>query len=84
MPETLIVKVQQLIDRLTPLDQVRLMEYISSRIAMVISSIPSPANANTVEIDDAWATFFKIGNELLKSDVPKSDTLTSTLLSMRR
>ena len=84
MAETLFIQVQYLIDRLTPHDQVRLMEYISSRIEKVISSISSTSTVKAIERDEAWADFFRIGDELLENDLPKSDTLTSTLLSMRR
>ena len=84
MAETLFIQVQHLIDRLTPHDQVRLMEYISSRIEKVISSISSTSTVKAIERDEAWADFFRIGDELLENDLPKSDTLTSTLLSMRR
>ena len=84
MAETQLMKVQHLIDRLTPIDQVRLMEYLSLRIEKVISSITNPSNVKTVPQNDAWTDFFTIGNELMQSDVPKSSTLTSTLLSMRR
>ena len=84
MAEASFLQAQHLIDRLTPLDQVRLMEYISSQIEKVISAISLPTTVKAIERDDAWADFFRVGDELLNSDVPKSDTLTSTLLSMRR
>jgi hypothetical protein len=84
MAEPSFLQVQNLIDRLTPLDQVRLMEYISLRIEKVISAISSPTTDQAAERDDAWVDFFRIGDELLKGELPKSDTLTSTLLSMRR
>ena len=75
MADPKLIQVQNLIDHLSPLDQVRLMEYISARIEKIISSD---------EGEKAWSDFFRIGGEIMKSDVPKSATLTSTLLSMRR
>jgi len=84
MAETSFMQVQNLIDRLTPLDQVRLIEYISTRIEKVISINQSVATKQINDRDNAWSDFFRIGDELLKGDLPKSDTLTSTLLSMRR
>ncbi len=84
MAESSFLHVQHLIDRLTPLDQVRLMEYIAFRIEKVISAISSPTTVKTIESDGAWENLFQIGDELMKDDSSKSDTLTSTLLSMRR
>ncbi len=84
MSEMLFIQIQHMIDRLTPLDQVKLMEYISSRVERVISSISPPTIVKAIESDEAWTNFFKIGDELLKCDMPESESMTSTLLSMRR
>ena len=84
MADPKLIQVQNLIDHLSPLDQVRLMEYISARIEKIISTMSTPEIITSDEGEKAWSDFFRIGGEIMKSDVPKSATLTSTLLSMRR
>lgn len=84
MAETSLSQIQNLVDSLTPLDQVKLMEYISSQIEHVLSSTAPVSDEDIIPPEKAWAHFFDVGLELLKSDVQKSDTLTSTLLAMRR
>jgi len=80
MTETLFDEARRLADRLSPLDQMRLMEYILPRVAHAVSSRHSTPMSHT----DAWRDFFRIGNEVVASDTPTMDTLTAAVLAMRR
>ncbi len=84
MTETSIMEIQHLIDRLSPVDQAHVLKYLSKRIAAVVSSITSSGKDNVMNHESAWAKLFRIGDELIESDTARTETLTSTLLSMRR
>jgi len=84
MDNRTLEQVQRLVDHLTPLDQVRLLAYLTSRIARIVESLyPAPsisAPSNTA----AWQEFFRIGDALAANDNPESQTLTAAVLMMRR
>jgi len=82
MAEALLAQAQQLINRLSLLDQARLMEYLSSRMEAAILAASSPST--TVEQDDPWQAFFKAGDALESNAQESSETMTSALLAMRR
>ncbi|MCK6628520.1 MAG: hypothetical protein L6R45_25505 [Anaerolineae bacterium] len=77
-----LTQARRLIDRLTPLEQARLLAYLTSRIAALIESAPpitqSPGSAA------AWQEFFCLGDAVAASDTPETPTLTATVISMRR
>jgi hypothetical protein len=84
MNNTTLEQVQQLVDHLTPLDQVRLLTYLTPRIAQLVESV-YPATPNlTPNNGMACKAFFQIGDELTASDTPESQTLTAAVLMMRR
>ena len=68
MADTTLDQVQQLVDQLTPLEQVRLLEYLASKRASL----------------DAWAEFLRLGDALAAGDPGTGDTLTASVLAMRR
>ena len=47
-----------------------------------VGSDPQARRSDT--LDQAWEQFFRIGDALAEKDTPDGDTLTSTVLSMRR
>ncbi|MCK6622457.1 MAG: hypothetical protein HUU32_09970 [Calditrichaceae bacterium] len=84
MPHMTLEEVQHLVDRLTPLEQAQLMEYISFRIARAMAS-REPAQSGASSHDgQAWKKFFEIGDALMASDAPELETLTTSVLKMRR
>ncbi len=84
MNNSTLEQVQRLADHLTPLDQVRLLAYLTSRIARIVESV-YPAMSTTDPNDTmAWQEFFQIGDELAASDTLESQTLTAAVLMMRR
>ena len=85
MAEALLAQAQQLINRLSLLDQARLMEYLSFRMEVAILSASLPATTKSVDEDDPWQEFFKAGDDLVDNNAPeRSETMTSALLAMRR
>ena len=82
MTNNTLDQVQRLVDQLTPVDQVRLLAYVASRVAQVF-----PASSTAVdgpEAVDAWERFFEVGEELATTDTPEGETLTAAVLAMRR
>jgi hypothetical protein len=76
-------QVQQLVDQLSPLEQVKLLEYLTPRIARAVVQQSGTSVAHT-QYQDAWAELFRIGEMIAASDPSDTPTLTSTVLSMRR
>jgi hypothetical protein len=77
-------QVQQLVDQLTLLEQVRLLEYLTPRLVHAIANTRAPQSAAKSARTDAWQEFFSIGDALNATDKPSMDTVTATLLAMRR
>ncbi|ETX05470.1 hypothetical protein [Candidatus Entotheonella palauensis] len=73
---------QQLVDQLTPVDQVRLLAYVANRVAQVFPS--SSIAADGLEAVDVWERFFELGEGLAAADTPEGETLTAAVLAMRR
>jgi len=79
---------QHLVHRLGLFDQIQLQEYLSSLIASSAKTegkalVEHPIKA--VESDDsAWDELFKIGDSLMNVPATQSESLTATIISMRR
>jgi hypothetical protein len=84
MADNTLSQAQQLVDRLTPHDQVRLLAYLTTRLAQVVSTLPPTSGGTSPEPADAWETFFELGNMLSATDTPERETLTAAVLAMRR
>jgi hypothetical protein len=82
MTDNTLDQAQRLVDQLTPVDQVRLLAYVASRVAQVFPATSTAAERP--EPVDAWERFFELGEELAATDSPECDTLTAAVLSMRR
>ena len=79
-----LTEVQRLVDRLTPLDQVRLLEYLTPRIARVVAAMQRTPAIKVSSPADAWQAFFQIGDALAEDDQANTPTLTQTVMMMRR
>jgi hypothetical protein len=77
-------QVQRLVDKLSLLEQVRLLEYLMPRIVQAVANSPPVPSANGLTLADAWQAFFSIGDALAASDRPEMPTLTQTVQLMRR
>jgi hypothetical protein len=84
MTTTTLEQVQQLVDRLTPLEQVRLLEYLTPRIAQAVADVqPNQSTLNSA-YTAAWQEFFRAGDALAATDKPDLTTLTAAVIDMRR
>jgi hypothetical protein len=84
MADTVLAQAQQLVDQLTPHDQVRLLAYLTTRIARVVTALPPTPRGIPPETSDTWETFFQLGEILTATDTPGRETLTAAVLAMRR
>jgi hypothetical protein len=76
--------VQRLIDQLTPLEQARLLEYLTPRVVRAVVSRQAVQAANVAPLAEAWQTFMHIGDQVAATDRPEQPTLTQTVQQMRR
>jgi hypothetical protein len=84
MADNTLAQAQQLVDQLTPHDQVRLLAYLTTRLAQVVSAFPPTPSGTSPETSDVWETFFQLGEMLAATDTPEHETLTAAVLAMRR
>ena len=84
MAESTLAQAQQLVDQLTPHDQVRLRAYLTTRLARVVTALPPTPGEAPPEPSDVWETFFQLGDILVATDTPEHGTLTAAVLAMRR
>lgn len=85
MTTSTFLEVQRLVDQLTPVEQVRLLEYITPKIARAIDDQSIKQNATASDDYDAtWQAFFEYGDSLRLSDVPTDTTVTELVSQMRR
>ena len=82
MTDNMLDQAQRLVDQLAPVDQVRLLAYVASRVAQAFPT--SSTGVGKPETVDAWERFFELGEGLAATDTPECDTLTSAVLAMRR
>jgi len=76
-------QVQHLVDQLSPFEQVKLLEYLAPRIVRAVTQQPAPSTSRA-QHESAWAELFRIGDTIAAHDTPSSDTLTATVVAMRR
>lgn len=82
MTDNALEQAQRLVDQLTPQDQVWLLAYVASRVALRYSTLPP--GSERPETVDVWQKFFELGEELADTDAPACNTLTEAVLAMRR
>lgn len=77
-----------LVNRLGLFDQIQLFEYLSSLLDRSDKTDATTLTEQHVKVakgdDSAWDDLFKIGDSLMNVPPAQSQSLTSTLLSMRR
>lgn len=83
MATAILDQVQHLVDQLSPLEQVKLIEYLTPRIARAVVQQSTSSGANA-QYEAAWEDLFRIGTTIATSDTPESATLTATVVAMRR
>jgi hypothetical protein len=84
MADSILAQAQRLVDQLTPHAQVRLLAYLTTRSAQVVTGLQSSEGGIPPEPSDAWETFFQLGEMLAATDTPERETLPAAVLAMRR
>ena len=84
MTNSTLAQAQQLVDQLTPHEQVCLLAYLTTRLAQVVTALPPTPIGTSPETSDIWETFFQIVEMLAATDTPERETLTAAVLAMRR
>ena len=79
-----ILEAQKAADRLEPIEQVRLLEYITQQVERFLGSLASTTKDAVNRNASSWSAFFEAGDRLLADDASNDCSLTQTLLSMRR
>jgi hypothetical protein len=78
-------QLERLVDQLTPLEQIRLLEYLTPRIARSLAAAAQPVVSTPAQAtSQAWSDFFRIGDAIAADDTPEMETLTAAVLAMRR
>jgi hypothetical protein len=84
MVNSTLDEAQRLVDQLTPHEQVRLLAYLTGRLAQVVMTMQPPPPRAPSETADPWETFFQLGEALAAADTSEGETLTAAVLAMRR
>lgn len=84
MTTATLEQVQRLVDRLSPLEQIRLLEYLTPRIVRSAGAQFAASTVPEATRDAAWQEFFQVGEMLAASDRPDMPTLTQCVQAMRR
>jgi predicted nucleic acid-binding protein len=61
MAESTLARAQQLVDQLTPHDQVRLLAYLATRLAQVVTALPPTTEGTPSKPADIWETSLRLG-----------------------
>lgn len=77
-------QVQSLVDQLTPLEQVRLLEYLAPRIRKTVANVQTKTVNRAQDSSDAWEELFRVGDEIANSTEHSSLTMTQLVSTMRR
>ena len=77
-------ELQRLVDQLSPKEQVSLLIYLALRMSQTVMLTSHPAIVTSQEGAGAWDEFFRLGDALAASDTPGSESMTATVLAMRR
>lgn len=84
MAHATLEQVQVMIDDLTPLEQARLLSYLTPRIIHAVEMNRPEADVAELHSADSWEAFFRIGDEIAASDTAEGETLTAAVVAMRR
>jgi hypothetical protein len=84
MADSILSQAQRLVDQLTPHDQVRLLAYLTTRLAQAVTALPPTPGEAPCETSDVWEAFCQLGETLIATDTPERETLTAAVLAMRR
>ena len=58
MADNILAEAQRLVGQLTPHEQVRILTYLTARIAQVVTALPPVPGGTSPETSDVWETLF--------------------------
>ena len=82
MSASTLEQVKDLVNKLTPYEQAKLLEYLTPRIAQMLSH--TQPKTSQAALDLAWQKLFDLGDAIAATDEQTSETLTQAVLNMRR
>jgi hypothetical protein len=75
---------QQVVDQLSIRDQARLLEYLTPRVVDTVVAIKQAEAIESEFLPQAWQELFRIGDSIAALEASDQETLTETVVSMRR
>lgn len=84
MAQATLEQARELVDHLSPLDQARLLAYLTPRIVRVVAESQPTESPEEPALPISWQEFFRIGDEIAAEATPGSESLTAAVLAMRR
>jgi hypothetical protein len=82
MSSTALREIKASVEKLDLADQVRLLEYLTPRIASAV--LASPGEAPNAEAEAAWRRYRATGQRLAATSVSAAGSLTDAVSDMRR
>lgn len=82
MSVTTLNEIKESVEKLDLPDQVRLLEYLTPKIASAV--LTSPRTTSQTEADSAWRRYRSLGERLAATSVRGAPSLTDTVSQMRR
>ena len=77
-------QIEQLIDQLSPLEQVRLLEYLTPRIRNAVTSLQTAKASSEESLSDGWEALFRTGDQIANLPAYGKETMTQSVTAMRR
>jgi len=77
-------QVKNLIDELGPLEQARLLEYLTPKIARALASAEQEITPAERGAATPWQELFRIGDEIAATEQIGTQTMTQAVIAMRR
>ena len=84
MSTNTVSQIEQLIDQLSPLEQTRLLEYLSLQLRKTVASLQPPPIVSEDSLPNQWETLFRIGDNMSSLPGYGEETLTQSVTTLRR
>ena len=82
MSPTTLGEIKASVEKLDLLDQIRLLEYLTSKIASAV--LTSPSHKPEADANAAWLRYRALGKRLAATSVSGASSLTEAVSEMRR
>jgi|GEM_PF-1149699 len=84
MTTATLTQVQEQVDQLSPVEQIRLLDYISSRILKAVTSIQISSVPKERNVPIEWEELFQVGRYIASLPSHGEETMTQSVTTMRR